>query len=490
MELGRRLVVCVVVGFLVHAAEVARATAAESAAAKIAALNVEAMQAYKAGEPEMARTKLMEAVIKGKSGGQGSQAAMARTYMNLGVVHTDGLKDPEKGARFFAMALKLRPDIKVDAEQNSKTVAAAIEKATAANAAAAATTNEVAETAKSDLAAVERSIGKARPPEKKPPPAPAEAAPPAEPEVKAEAKPEPPKPPAAAPEAKPAPAKAAEAKPAPAPAPPPAKSSPPPAAASAPGPDPEKEKLKKEKAELEKQLAAAREGEKREREAKEKLAQEKAELEKQLAPLKDARDKAEKEKQVALAKEIEKKAQEEKTRQEKARLVDGPDMPSELPQALFCPDIDERPTGADMYVHCAAQPKLGAKRYAFHYRTAGASDYTTATMESTKKGWFMTMIPAAKVTGKTLQYYVEAQGSDGKVTASNGKAKSPSIMILLPPGSKPKAPAPAAAAAPPEETAAPDADEEEPAKAKATKPAKAKRKARTRASRRAPAKNG
>lgn len=471
MKSGARIVASLV--GLVVASVVGAGTAGAAdpkAAEKIAALNLAAVAAHKSGNHEGAKTKLLEAVVLGKENGLGSDGAMARTYLHLGVVHAEGLKDAEKAVRYFGLALKVQPHIGVDATLNTKAVTVAMDKARAADTTAPKGSSEAAETAKSDLAEVERSIGKAPRAGKK---APAAAKP-----VEEVAKPaEAPKAPDAA-----KPAEAAKAAEAPRPveaaktaeAP---KSEPVKPAAS----DAEKEKLLKEKGELEKQLAAARDGEKKEREAREKLQKEKAELEKQLAAVKDsgnkdreARAKLEQEKQVAAAKEQERRNQEEKARQEKAKLADGPELPAELPQPVFCPGLDERPAAADLYVHCAPQPKLQAKALALHYRFPGALDYTALPMESNRKGWFLAVIPAGKVAGKTLQYYVEARSADGKPVAANGKPKSPNIMMLLPAGTK-------VAAAEPAVTLAPTTPA--PAAAESAVPAKRK-KARARAARR------
>ena len=42
----------------------------------------------------------------------------------------------------------------------------------------------------------------------------------------------------------------------------------------------------------------------------------------------------------------------------------------------------------------------------------------------------MAVIPADKVTGKVLQYYVEALDARGGLVAATGKATSPNILTL------------------------------------------------------------
>jgi DNA repair exonuclease SbcCD ATPase subunit len=169
--------------------------------------------------------------------------------------------------------------------------------------------------------------------------------------------------------------------------------------------------LEKEKAETEKQLGDTKERERKEKEAKEKLQQDRQQAD-------------------ALAKE--KKARDDQERQERERLAAGPELPSRLPEALYCAIPDEAESGADLYVHCAAKPELKAKGIAFFYRSSGFAHYNSLSMERSKKGWYTTMVPAGKVTGKLLQYYVEARDGRESIAASNGKAASPNVVTLKP----------------------------------------------------------
>src|SRR3954454_19332455 len=96
---------------------------------KIVALNKSALAAFAAHDHQKAKDQLMEAVVLGKENGLGLHAAMARTYLHLGVVYVDGLKDKDKGVRYFAMAQKVRPDIELTPALASKTVTAAFAEA-------------------------------------------------------------------------------------------------------------------------------------------------------------------------------------------------------------------------------------------------------------------------------------------------------------------------------------------------------------------------
>ncbi len=78
---------------------------------KIEVLNGKAIQAYEEADTEKAKSLLLDAVVLGKMNGLGEKPALARTYLNLGLVHVDGLKDEEKGARYFSLALRVDPKI-------------------------------------------------------------------------------------------------------------------------------------------------------------------------------------------------------------------------------------------------------------------------------------------------------------------------------------------------------------------------------------------
>lgn len=167
--------------------------------------------------------------------------------------------------------------------------------------------------------------------------------------------------------------------------------------------------MQKEKADKEKALADSGAREAKERAAKEKL---------------------EKDRQAAETKEKERKAAEEAERQNREKLAAGPDMPGHFAEQVHCAIPDEAPAGSDLYVHCVAQPSLKAKAIALYFSSGGGLVYNAIAMEPSKKGWHAAMIPGSKISGRALQYYVEARDGGGKIAASNGKAASPNILTL------------------------------------------------------------
>jgi len=225
--------------------------------------------------------------------------------------------------------------------------------------------------------------------------------------------------------------------------------------------------LEKDKAEKDKQIAALTASDKKEREAKEKLEKEKPERERQLNEAKAKiaqleKEKADRDKQIASLSASDKKEREsreklEKTmadvaarererrnkdledQKEKMKLAEGGDLPGHIREPVTCDLPDEVPAGEDLYVHCVPQPGVGAKMLAFYYRSGGSALYNAVTLERSRKGWFVTTIPAGRVSGKLLHYYVEARDAKEKVAATNGKATSPNVVMVKPAGALTKA---------------------------------------------------
>jgi chemotaxis protein histidine kinase CheA len=436
---ARPLVLGILTALLAAAVVTDSRAEAQQAVDKIVALNKAAVASFTGGQAEKAKDQLMEAVVLGKENGLGMHAAMARTYVHLGVVYVDGLKDKEKGQRYFVMAQKVRPDIEVTPALASKTVMAVFDAARAEQGKGPAVAKTEAKPEVKapavDPKADARAKEKADKAEKE---AAAEAARTAKEHEKAE--------------------KAAEAETAKAAA----------ATAAAQRKESEakdreqklrgdndkvqkelaqlrdsekkerteKERLQKELAEKDKQLAEARAGEKKEREAREKLEKQNQESGKQLAEAsgrekkeREAREKLEKEKLQAAAQEKARKDQQAQLQAAREKLVDGPDLPGNIPQPLHCPTADGV-VNTELFIHCVPQAQVKAKALVLYYRPSGVAHFDAITMAHSRKGWWTAAIPANRVAGKTLQFYAEARGAKDEVAATNGKADSPNILVL------------------------------------------------------------
>jgi len=441
---------------------------------KIVALNKSALTLFAAGDHEKAKTQLMEAVVLGKENNLGMHAAMARTYLHLGVVYVDGFKDKEKGQRYFGMAQKVRPEIELTPSLASPSVKAAFDAArgdSGAKPAAAQAEPVKPEPAKPEPAKVEAPKPEPKVVEEKK-------------ETKAEARAREKAEKAAAAEE----ARAAKA-------------------ADKAGRiiedaktarfeekitalegelrkhDQEarsrEQQLRDEKEKVQKELAQVRENEKqlraensrlqgeerkllvqlnekekllaqkdgqvaeakaeakREREARQAVEKQDKEKAKLIADAserekkqREATEKLEKERQLAEARDKERKEREAQEKAAREKLAEGPELPANLSQPITCANKDEGILNADLYMHCAPGGNVKARSLVFYYRTTGNAHYDAATMAHNKKGWWAAVIPANRVTGKSLQYYVEARGPKDEVAARNGKPDSPNILPL------------------------------------------------------------
>ncbi|HXU81231.1 MAG TPA: hypothetical protein VN914_07525 [Polyangia bacterium] len=191
-----------VVAALVALAPLGAQAQDQTAVQKMIDLNRQALAAFGNKDYEGAKSALMDAVVLGKEAGLANDKMMARTYLHLGVVYVDGLKDRGKGIRYMGLALRIRPDIPMTPALVTPTVTAAFDEAKRDPQAA----------ASGNVKAAPAPAPKAAP---APKPAPAPAPPPPPPVAKPTpppapvAKPAPPPPPPA-PEPEPEPA--AEAK--------------------------------------------------------------------------------------------------------------------------------------------------------------------------------------------------------------------------------------------------------------------------------------
>jgi hypothetical protein len=215
--------------------------------------------------------------------------------------------------------------------------------------------------------------------------------------------------------------------------------------------------LEKEKVERDKQLAAATarlqllEKEKPERDREiadlkahvQQLDKEKAERDKWVATAKDAEkktheanEKLERALSQVAARDRERRDREELERREREKALEGPDLPGHIAQSIQCTLPDEIPSETDLFVHCVPKPGIGAKVLALYYRPSGVAVFNSLVLERSRKGWFVGTIPANKVRGKMLQYYVEAHDAKDGVAAANGKPGSPNVLTIKPSASR------------------------------------------------------
>ena len=443
--------------FLVLASPVVRAAGGQALVKQVTALDAAAAAAYTEGDFDKMKKHLLKAVSLGAKT-LDTEPIMARVYLHLGVLSVDGLDSRAAGVKYFAKALKIRPDIELRSSMATKTVMSAFAEAGRRDA----PTREASRTVPTTIA------GKDAPPAKdhraagrevQPEPRPAEAGIASErcrasaelANVKRQAREELDRLDKALSMARDALTKERA----------------------------DSEKLRRDKLELERALGEAKqrvtllenegkqkdrraavsmEREKKGHDATEALEREKvekdslildtaqrvqeleketAEKDKQIAALaqrekreREAREKLERERQVAETRDHERKAWEERARAERDQLEAGPPLPSRIPEPLHCAVPEEVQGGADLFVQCVAQPAIKAKTIVFYYRPPSSNVYNAVVMDSTKRGWSRAVITANKLNGKLLQYYAEVRDSRDSVAATNGKATSPNVITI------------------------------------------------------------
>jgi hypothetical protein len=113
---------------LVAPARHARAADQQALVQQITALDDAATASYSDGDFDKMKKQLLKAVALGK-GPMASHPIMARVYLHIGVLYVDGLDKRDQGVKYFAKALKIRPDIEVRSNMATKTVMSAFTEA-------------------------------------------------------------------------------------------------------------------------------------------------------------------------------------------------------------------------------------------------------------------------------------------------------------------------------------------------------------------------
>lgn len=99
-------------------------------------------------------------------------------------------------------------------------------------------------------------------------------------------------------------------------------------------------------------------------------------------------------------------------------------------QPLDCPVPSVAPPREEMEVHCRTNNDLRAERAFLFYRLSGKRDYTALRMVKDGKDGYSASVPAHHMTGRALEFYIEAEEAEGHVTASLGEDRSPRVVAL------------------------------------------------------------
>jgi hypothetical protein len=97
---------------------------------------------------------------------------------------------------------------------------------------------------------------------------------------------------------------------------------------------------------------------------------------------------------------------------------------------LDCPVPREAPPGQELAVSCRANAALRAERAFLFFRSAGQKEYTAVRMTRDGRDGYTATIPGAGISGRGLDYYVEAESSAGQVIGAVGKEGQPKQVTL------------------------------------------------------------
>jgi hypothetical protein len=117
-------------------------------------------------------------------------------------------------------------------------------------------------------------------------------------------------------------------------------------------------------------------------------------------------------------------------RRRRKRSSEEPDLPANIPRPLFCPVPDEAPPEEDIVLYCVMQPEVKANKVVLRYRGPGEEKFSTASTSKTAGGWYRVVIPGRAVSGKSMQYYVEARDAAGEPVANAGRDDSPNLVMV------------------------------------------------------------
>jgi hypothetical protein len=407
---------------------------------QVTRLDDEAVAAYSAGDFDKMKRALTKALAIGRDE-LSDQPVMARIYLHLGVMYVDGLNNREAGVKYFSKARTARTDIALPPSMATKAVASAFAESKQSDGRGADHPPGVAEPARASA-----RVSAAAPPSSNRCPGERELT-----DVKRQARDELDRLEKALGMSKDALTKE-----------------------RADGEKSRKEKidlehvvaelkqrvgqLEKETAQKDKLAAATAQRERKQRDATDALEKEKTEkdsliletaqraqdLERESAAKdkllaasvqrekkeRDTREKLEHELDVATARDRERRAWEASARVERDKLEAAPPVPAHIPEPVHCPMPEEIQAGVDLFVRCIMQPSVKAKTLVFYYRPPESLVYNAVIMDPTKRGWSRAVITANKVSGKALQYYVEARDGRDSVAASNGTAGSPNVASI------------------------------------------------------------
>ena len=91
--------------------------------------------------------------------------------------------------------------------------------------------------------------------------------------------------------------------------------------------------------------------------------------------------------------------------------------------------IELGPRGYPILVKVEAGVDIQAQRVFVYYRKAGTVEFNKLDMQKTGTV-FRVAIPAEATVGRYVHYYLEARDQRGRLAASFGSARSPTVIII------------------------------------------------------------
>jgi hypothetical protein len=106
-----------------------------------------------------------------------------------------------------------------------------------------------------------------------------------------------------------------------------------------------------------------------------------------------------------------------------------PPTPDEVKGLQHNP-IDEVRPNASIVVKALLGSDVGATRLFLFFRSSGQEDYVSLAMKRTKGAEYVASIPGEAVSGRALQYYLEARDPRGRAVVGSGSAPNPYIISI------------------------------------------------------------
>ncbi len=113
-----------------------------------------------------------------------------------------------------------------------------------------------------------------------------------------------------------------------------------------------------------------------------------------------------------------------------------PEKPPELPptgeeiHGLVHMPVDESRPNTPIPVRAKLGSDVGATRVFLFFRGAGQGDFLSVPMKNSSGAEWVGVIPPDAVTGKSLQYYLEARDARGRAVVNAGSGASPFIVVI------------------------------------------------------------